>query len=171
MAPINALSVGSPRPVVVLQLSRTMWSPSIWQTWSPILVNIVTKCSTLLMPTINISWLINSVFVSYPIDNKLFQPWWFSPPHSWQFMQFFQTQIQGTSSFGRGTLLEFFKRTVCDYKAKQQFNAIRHVKFIHLNFSENLYCQICQKNYSRNANYIEHVRTVHRGNSSLMGGI
>ena len=87
------------------------------------------------------------------------------------FMQFFQTQIQGTSSFGRGTLLEFFKCTVCDYKAKQQSNAIRHVKFIHLNFSENLYCQICQKNYSRKANYLEHVRTAHRGNSSLLGGL
>ena len=66
---------------------------------------------------------------------------------------------------------KFFKCTVCDYKAKQQSNAIRHVKFMHLNFSENLYCQICQKNYSRKANYLEHVRTAHGGNSSLLGGL
>jgi len=64
-----------------------------------------------------------------------------------------------------------FKCTVCDYKAKQQSNAIRHVKFMHLNFSENLFCPICQKNFSRKANFLEHVRTVHRGNSSLLLGI
>ena len=63
---------------------------------------------------------------------------------------------------------KFFKCNICEYKAKQQSNAIRHVKYMHLNYSENLFCQLCQKSYSRKANYMEHVRTVHRGNSSLM---
>lgn len=66
---------------------------------------------------------------------------------------------------------KIFKCTVCEYKAKQQSNAVRHVKFMHLNFSENLFCQICQKNFSRKANFLEHVRTVHRGNSSLLLGM
>jgi len=66
---------------------------------------------------------------------------------------------------------KLFKCTVCEYKAKQQSNAIRHVKFMHLNYSENIFCQLCQKTYSRKANYLEHVRTVHRGCESLLGPI
>ena len=62
-------------------------------------------------------------------------------PHSWQFMQLFSDSDPRDFIFHEGDPLggeKFFKCTVCDYKAKKQSNAIRHVKFMHLNFSENL---------------------------------
>ena len=46
---------------------------------------------------------------------------------------------------------KIFKCTVCEYKAKHQSNAVRHVKFMHLTFSENLqeHCYPANQSYLR----------------------
>jgi hypothetical protein len=55
-----------------------------------------------------------------------------------------------------------FRCKLCSYQSRQQSNALRHVKFMHLGHSENVFCHICHKTFTRKANFNEHVRTVHR---------
>merc|ERR1719244_756537 len=61
-----------------------------------------------------------------------------------------------------------FQCKLCSYNSKQQSNALRHVKFMHLGHSENVVCHLCNKVFTRKANFNEHLRTVHREYSSIM---
>ncbi len=51
--------------------------------------------------------------------------------------------------------------TLCEYKSKQAHNTRRHIKFMHLHYSENVPCTLCGKTFTRMHNFKEHMKSVH----------
>ncbi|XP_023337729.1 protein tramtrack, beta isoform isoform X6 [Eurytemora carolleeae] len=54
-----------------------------------------------------------------------------------------------------------YRCTVCPYRSRMAHNTRRHIRYVHLHYSENVQCGVCLKNFTRQANYREHMRSVH----------